>query len=210
MMMDMTFTTVVFDMGNVLVCSDEAAMLADIKQDLGITDEEVAEVMEWEVPLLTSGVVTEAQFWRRVRHRIGIRKVKVQENLLGRVFAQNLRRFEQMYAMVEELKQAGIVVAVQSDTIEPHAAAHRAFGSYEPFEHVFLSHEVGLRKPDPAFFRFVLTQLEADPADTLFVDDLQVNVDAAHNLGMSGILFAGEDATARRVRSYCLDGQAVA
>src|SRR6185295_16928545 len=56
------------------------------------------------------------------------------------------------------------------------------------FEHVFLSHEVGLRKPQPEFFQHALTKMQARAEQTVFVDDLDENVRAAEALGMKTVL----------------------
>ena len=47
------------------------------------------------------------------------------------------------------------------------------------FDEVFLSYRLGLAKPDPAIFEHVAKSLDAPPPELLFLDDIQVNVDAA-------------------------------
>src|SRR5579885_1973241 len=54
-----------------------------------------------------------------------------------------------------------------------------------------LSHEVGLRKPDPAIYRKALALSGTEPEETVFVDDLKPNVDAAKKLGIRAIRFRG-------------------
>ena len=39
-------------------------------------------------------------------------------------------------------------------------------------------------KPDPAITRFVLDQLQADPASTLYVGDSNVDILCGHNAGL--------------------------
>lgn len=53
----------------------------------------------------------------------------------------------------------------------------------------YLSHEMGLTKPDPASFLRVLELEKCAPADAIFVDDRAENVGAAAALGMDGIVF---------------------
>ncbi len=61
----------------------------------------------------------------------------------------------------------------------PHFAMH------------FASHQLGLLKPDPAIFHYVITQLSLDPARILFLDDNQVNVDSARSVGMTAYRVVG-------------------
>jgi putative hydrolase of the HAD superfamily len=48
----------------------------------------------------------------------------------------------------------------------------------------FWSYELGVAKPDPAFFTAILGQLDVEPADVLFVDDNARNVEAARTVGL--------------------------
>lgn len=54
---------------------------------------------------------------------------------------------------------------------------------------------VGMRKPDPAYYRLILDTFELDPAATLMVDDQSRNLEVATDLGMASVL-AGTDAMA--------------
>lgn len=52
------------------------------------------------------------------------------------------------------------------------------------FEKCYYSNEIGFRKPNVEAFLAVLKDASINPAETLFVDDLQHNTDAAKTLGM--------------------------
>jgi len=55
--------------------------------------------------------------------------------------------------------------------------------------HAYLSHELGLVKPEPASFLRVLERERCAAVDAIFIDDRAENVEAAVALGMDGILF---------------------
>ncbi len=55
------------------------------------------------------------------------------------------------------------------------------------FERNFYSHEMGLRKPNPAIFEKALKETGLNPQETLFVDDLAENVAAAEAVGINGL-----------------------
>lgn len=67
-----------------------------------------------------------------------------------------------------------------------------------------LSHELGLRKPDPAIYRAALELSRTRPEETVFVDDLKPNVEAAGRLGIRAIRFAGADDLRRRFQQLGL------
>jgi len=68
------------------------------------------------------------------------------------------------------------------------------FGLADKFDDYFASHLMGLAKPDEKAFEFVLAKLGTDPQSILFLDDNQLNVDAAIQLGLQAELTQGFDA----------------
>jgi FMN phosphatase YigB (HAD superfamily) len=62
------------------------------------------------------------------------------------------------------------------------------------FDGVYYSHLIRLRKPDREIYEYVLADAELVPEETVFFDDMEVNVEAAKALGIRGILHpAGSD-----------------
>ena len=62
------------------------------------------------------------------------------------------------------------------------------------FEKLYFSHEVGLRKPDPAIYKLVLDQNRLKPEETLFIDDSLQNLATPQSLGIQVYhLTNGED-----------------
>ncbi len=70
------------------------------------------------------------------------------------------------------------------------------------FERVYYSHEVGLRKPDRRIYAHVIQDAGLLPEQTVFIDDLEVNVRAAEALGLRGIVKTPEMDTAQLMRSF--------
>lgn len=66
--------------------------------------------------------------------------------------------------------------------------------SLEPFfEQLYLSYEVGLRKPDKRIFEYVLQDAGLEPSSTLFIDDSIQHIQAASELGIVTHLLKGQD-----------------
>jgi len=59
----------------------------------------------------------------------------------------------------------------------------------EKFEALFLSYEIGHRKPEASYFNYVLKHMNAQPEEVLFVDDSPANIEAAEALGINTFLF---------------------
>jgi HAD superfamily hydrolase (TIGR01509 family) len=58
------------------------------------------------------------------------------------------------------------------------------------FDDEFYSCAVGHAKPAPAYFRAILDALSVRAEDTLFIDDLSTNVEAARGVGLRASVFA--------------------
>ncbi len=56
---------------------------------------------------------------------------------------------------------------------------------YQCFEKVYYSFEMGMRKPEPEIFSYILKKHDLSPKRTLFVDDKKENTDAAASLGIN-------------------------
>jgi putative hydrolase of the HAD superfamily len=63
------------------------------------------------------------------------------------------------------------------------------------FDAVVISGEVGMRKPEPEIFALVLDLLGVRPDETVFVDDLRPNVEAAQALGLVAVHHTSYDDT---------------
>jgi epoxide hydrolase-like predicted phosphatase len=57
------------------------------------------------------------------------------------------------------------------------------------FDIVFNSAEIGLAKPDPKLFQYVLDQIDTSPEKCLFIDDNIKNTNMAETLGFKTICF---------------------
>jgi len=66
-------------------------------------------------------------------------------------------------------------------------------GNDHLFEKTYYSHFVGLRKPDPAIFEKVLKENNLVAEETLFIDDIAANLEAAEALGIQTQLMAAPD-----------------
>ncbi len=55
---------------------------------------------------------------------------------------------------------------------------------FELFDKIFYSHELNLRKPNPAIYQYVIDYLKLSLADTIFIDDNEANVLSAREVGI--------------------------
>ncbi len=95
-----------------------------------------------------------------------------------------------MVAVLRELRDAGVALyALTNWSAETFPVARGRFGFLGWFAGIVVSGEEGLAKPDPALYRVLLERYSVDPSTALFVDDRAENVAAAEGLGMAGVVF---------------------
>jgi FMN phosphatase YigB (HAD superfamily) len=69
------------------------------------------------------------------------------------------------------------------------------------FDEIIISGNLGIVKPQPDIYIQTLNKLNVAPEETIFVDDRQVNVDAAQKLGISSLLFNNTSAFIKDFKS---------
>ncbi len=100
--------------------------------------------------------------------------------------------FEQESAGVFELLQS-LGARVPIYAFSNSNAMHQEFwerkyeGTLGLFREVFVSCDLGLRKPEAAAFQHVTASIGTRPENILFFDDSSENVDGARDIGMSAI-----------------------
>ncbi len=60
------------------------------------------------------------------------------------------------------------------------------------FDFIFESKEIGLRKPDQAFYDYVLEKVDTSPEKIIFLDDLGINLKPAKEMGITTIKVISE------------------
>lgn len=109
-------------------------------------------------------------------------------------------------AWAEALRARGIRTAILSnmgDTVL--RSMEREFEWLKRFDVLVWSYQLGIAKPDPSIYRYTLEKLGTQPEETLFIDDRQVNVEAAAALGIKALVFTTVENLRGVMTAACLD-----
>ena len=176
--------TIIFDFGDVFINLDKQASLTALKKlGLDFWNDDLEQLNQQ----FERGKVTEVQFM------IGLKKLIPNASIDDLRAAWNsvlidfpLRRLEFL-----ELLKRKYRLFLLSNTDEIHISKfeHKAGATfarefYQCFEKVYFSFEIGIRKPDPEAFKYIINKHELSTKRTLFIDDKKVNTDIAASLGM--------------------------
>jgi putative hydrolase of the HAD superfamily len=111
------------------------------------------------------------------------------EGLLGRMFA-GFGKQQPMFDVVRRARGSGLKTALLSNS---WGMDYPREEWDEIFDVVVISGEVGMRKPEPAIYRYAADKLEVEPAECVFVDDLGTNIKGAVAVGMVGVKFVSAE-----------------
>jgi len=106
----------------------------------------------------------------------------------GETFFDHLQPNDELFAFMRALHSRGYRMAILTNNVREWEPLWRSMLPVdEIFELVVDSGFEGMRKPDPAIYELTLERLGVAAEATLFLDDLEVNCEAARALGMQAV-----------------------
>ncbi len=152
---------------------------------------------------LEKGNLSEAEFLGRIADEL--------EPELGH--RPHMHRFSEIYfealepnvpmiELMRELKDRGLGMALLTNNVREWEPLWRSMAPIdELFEVVVDSAFVGCRKPEREIYEITLERVGAGAGDCLFVDDVEVNCDAARELGMTAVHFRDNEQAIPEIRA---------
>ena len=174
---------IIFDFGDVFISLDKAATTNKLKEiDINELPESLmAKNREYEQGFVTSDEISD--HYTTEFPQLNSEDFLNAWNSILLEFPEYRFRFIQKLAEEKDYK-----LILLSNTNENHIEyIKNNVPFFEDFRNCFdafyLSHEIGLRKPNPEIFEFVLEQHDLRPEECLFIDDTAEHVESAASLG---------------------------
>ncbi|WP_257656815.1 HAD family hydrolase [Parapedobacter lycopersici] len=192
---------IIFDYGNVIFMLDFPA-LRQAFVDLGIRDANAffshATQNPW-VDALDKGQLPAPEFLNVIREAAG--KPELTDSEITKAWSTLLVGVPEGYHdLLRDLKQHYRTFLLSNNNeihyqwiIDYLQREHGLVDNSVFFEQDYYSHLMGMRKPDPAIFQFVLDRHDLQPGETLFIDDSPQHVAAAQQLGIRAELLGEGD-----------------
>ena len=199
----MSVRVIVFDFGNVIGFFDRyrAAKQLAAYGPPGVSVEEMVRFLFFTdlEPAFESGQLTASHVLAELRRTFGL--VGTDEQL-GLAHADMFTPNKAVCDLIP-LLAGRYTLALLSNTNELHYGHFRVqFADVlDRFDRLFVSHEMGLRKPTPEIYRRVSEWANARPSECLFIDDMPENVEAARACGWLGIVYREGDDLAAGLRA---------
>lgn len=191
----MQIRAVVFDFGNVLGFFSHRRAAEQLAAFSGqaVSPEQIIEYLFYSdlEPQFEVGRLKSSEVLGGLRRQFDLRG---SDDELAHAFADMFTPNDSVLDLIPELC-GRYHLALLSNTNDLHYRLfRRQFAKHlDQFDHLIVSHEVGLRKPQPGIYDHVIERLGVHPTECVFVDDLPVNIEAARARGWHGIVYRRED-----------------
>ena len=187
----MQYKNIIFDLGNVLVKLNPEGCIGAFKA-IGMGELVDSNPQSEGMKLMSKlgvGMITTEEFCEAARKLTGTdvtngEIIDAANKMLVEIPDEKKERLLQ-------LKKAGYRLFLLSNTIDvhwdycvEHLFPYQKYGVEDYFEQCFLSQRMHLAKPNARIYEEVIRQANIHPDETLFIDDLKENCEAAEKLGI--------------------------
>jgi epoxide hydrolase-like predicted phosphatase len=182
----------IFDFGGVLVRTEDDGPRHAWDERLGLPTGSVERAVHhsdiWVQAQL--GRITPRAYWYGVAELLYMRKEDIDD--LRRDYFSGDRLNYKLVSLIRDLREKGYAMALLSNDSVQLESRLRELDILDLFDHVQISAQTGMMKPDPTVYRVALHTLKVAPHETVFIDDSLPNIRGAQPLGMHTILFRPE------------------
>ena len=183
-------TTIVFDMGNVLV----DFRWRELFREMGLHGERyermcAATVLDPVWNEFDRGKWSDEQMLEAFIKNAPELEDVMKEFMYER-FTGLLKKFDYTDEWIASLKAAGYRTYILSNfSQKAYRECADELDYISKVDDAVISYMIGLIKPDPAIYRYLLDTYDLVPEETVFIDDTKVNTEAARKFGINTILF---------------------
>jgi epoxide hydrolase-like predicted phosphatase len=202
----MSVRAVIVDFGGVLYIPPDLRLIRRWQRVLGLKNDELVREMsnsDHKSDLMRkvfTGEISEAEVWKQVGRRWHV-PFGVVRWLQKRGFTQ--RQYNQAMAEFIQSLRPNYRTAILSNAGDQGRQMFcEAYHLDQLVDLLVISAEEGLAKPDERIYHLTLERLGVPAQETVFVDDLVENVDAARRIGMKTVQFYNTQQVMQEIKSY--------
>ena len=182
---------VVLDMGNVLLDFNPEVSLnlyCSSEEEKELIRRELFHGPEWK--LGDKGEIKDKDRFDLVKPRVPVKHHEALRNCADN-WTICMTPLEGAREFCERIKELGLGIYVLSNASDAFYEYFPKFLPLDFFNGVFVSSNYLMLKPDVEIYKRFLKEYDLKPEECLFVDDMEVNVEAAKQAGMNAFRFNG-------------------
>ncbi|MFQ5615598.1 MAG: HAD family hydrolase [Anaerolineales bacterium] len=180
---------IIFDVGSVLIREADRTPREQAAARLGMTYDELVEAV-FEHPAshqASLGGITTGALWAAIGQSLGL-SPKETGWLYETFFAGN-RVDDELVELARSLRASYTTAILSNAWDDLREVLENVWGIAGDFDHIIVSAEEGVVKPDPRIYHLTLERMGVEPHEAVFIDDRSHNVAAAREVGIHSIHF---------------------
>jgi putative hydrolase of the HAD superfamily len=204
----MPITTVIFDYGCVLSLAPGPEDFEPLRTEIGLEAAAFQEAYWRHREAFDLDALDASAYWQEIAHAAGATLSPDRIQKLATLDCQLWGKPNPvMVEWVRVLRRRGLKLAVLSNMSRTVGDYLRQTATWlEVFHHLCFSGELKMGKPDALIYHACLEALGVPASQALFIDDREVNITAAHAVGMPGIVFTTASALETELKPNGLAG----
>ncbi|MCL4488565.1 MAG: HAD family phosphatase [Chloroflexi bacterium] len=185
----MAVRAVIFDMGGVLLRTEDQSGRREWEQRLGLRQGGLSDaVFGSDVSYRASiGELKDADVWKNVGEHFKLSEADAGQ--LARDFFRGDRLDTELASFLASLRPKYKTAILSNAWPAARKTISETLGLGNAVDWIIISAEVGCAKPQERIYRIALDKLGVQPEEAIFLDDMPENVQAARAIGMIGLQF---------------------
>ena len=179
---------IIFDVGGVIDTFDEKKYIEYISRKLGFSANSFRNALIPMLDRMEVGQITLKEMLSRLSREFGVPEHSLEWDS---AFAALNSVDSKVVNLINRLSERYTVAILTNVSRSRHQMKMREYLKNVRCKRIFASCYLGMAKPDPRIYRFVLKHMGFSPKDSLFIDNIKRNTDGASAIGMDTIRFTG-------------------
>ena len=199
----MTIRAVIFDIGGVLEIDPASDWLERWAGRLGLNwPDDMTARLEPISRAGNIGTITLAQAQQQIAAALGLdaaQLARFMEDLWTEYLGTLNTELARYFGALRPRYKTGIL---SNSFVGARERERDAYGFEDLCDVVVYSHEEGLEKSDPRFYRIAADRLGVHPDEAILVDDHEICVQGARDVGMAAVLFCDNEQAIANLEAY--------
>ena len=194
--------TVIFDLGGVLVRTEDRRPRQGMADKYGMTYQELSNLVyrTESADLATRGKISAEDHYQEILKSLNLPPDSI--SAFEDEFWGGDRLDEELVEFIKNLRPAYETALLSNAWDNMRQLMKNVWKIDHIFDHFFISAEMGLAKPASEIYQVVIETLKQDPSELVFIDDFVENFEGASEAGLNAIHFRSREQALAELAEY--------
>jgi epoxide hydrolase-like predicted phosphatase len=198
----MPIRTIIFDIGGVLEITPRLGIIEKWGAKLNLPTGELNQRLSTVWHAGSFGEISSAQVHANIGEIMGWDEAQVNA-FMDDIWTEYLGELNvELVEYVKQLRPKYQTAILSNSFVGAREKEQERYRFHELVDLIIYSHEEGIAKPDPRLFAITCERLEVQPDELIFVDDVEVIIQAARDFGIHGVVFKENSQAIAEIEAY--------